>query len=262
MKTYRPSAKRCFLFLLLAFAGAAFFIEIDKTTPWPAIQPNEFVSWWEQLGTDQAAIVMLRIVGSGIAGWAMLVGTVGLLASFRPNGLIAGVWSIVTPQSLRRMLAVGVLTTVLAAPVAATAASPNAHAPIILEDLGVMHETQQEDFAQSSKGFATLLSDLGPSEQIIQPKQSGPTAINNDKAASRSVNAPHTSAPSEIWLVKTDDHLWKIAADTLEKRGVLADTAQVLTYWRQLIATNIDQLNNNPDLIYPGQVLTLPQVQL
>lgn len=275
MNNYRPSATRCFLFLLLAFAAATFFIEVDKTTPWPAIQPHAFLRWWEQIGTDQAAVVILRIVGSGIAGWAMLVGAFGLLASLRPNSLFAGVWRIVTPMSLRRMLAAGVLATALAAPVAATASSPTASAPIILEDLGVIQDTKQGHLASSTRSHSVIpvLSDLGPSDKIAAPKQPkqlkqttqlkqpAANAINSDTTASRHSEVPQAGEPAKVWLVKPNDHLWKIATDTLAHHGAQVDTAQVLSYWRQLIATNIDQLNDNPDLIYPGQVLTLPRVQ-
>jgi hypothetical protein len=65
-----------------------------------------------------------------------------------------------------------------------------------------------------------------------------------------------------------DDDVWEIMLNAPEEelsdawgRDDLTD-AEVATYWRTLIAQNMDQLVDpgNPDLLFPGQELTLPNV--
>jgi nucleoid-associated protein YgaU len=61
-------------------------------------------------------------------------------------------------------------------------------------------------------------------------------------------------------VVEPGDHLWKISEEHLA--GLLgrpAEDAEVDPYWRSVIDTNRDQLmSGNPNLIYPGETVTLP----
>lgn len=61
-------------------------------------------------------------------------------------------------------------------------------------------------------------------------------------------------------VVEPGDHLWKISEEHLA--GVLgrhAEDAEVDPYWRSVIETNRDLLaSGDPDLIYPGETVTLP----
>ena len=66
------------------------------------------------------------------------------------------------------------------------------------------------------------------------------------------------------WTVGPGDSFWKIAEEELGDawgRDDLTD-AEVATYWRTLIAQNMDRLvePGNPDLLFPGQELMLPIV--
>jgi nucleoid-associated protein YgaU len=60
--------------------------------------------------------------------------------------------------------------------------------------------------------------------------------------------------------VQPGDHLWKISTQGL--RGALGrepGDAEVSPYWRQVIETNREGLRSgDPDLIYPGEIVTLP----
>ncbi len=88
--------------------------------------------------------------------------------------------------------------------------------------------------------------------------------------ARRNPGTPAASAPStnlrgdagtaaETWLVESGDHLWSIAAATVSERGGSDDHLTVARYWVRLIEANIDIVGNNPDLIYPGQLIHLPR---
>ncbi|MGH8915058.1 MAG: LysM peptidoglycan-binding domain-containing protein [Acidimicrobiia bacterium] len=61
-------------------------------------------------------------------------------------------------------------------------------------------------------------------------------------------------------LVADGDHLWKISQNRIEQvMGRVAEPDEVASYWRLVIEVNRDQLiSGDPDLIYPGEVISLP----
>jgi len=80
-------------------------------------------------------------------------------------------------------------------------------------------------------------------------------------AAAAQVDAQHAQ---NTWTVEPGDSFWKIAEEELRDawgRDDLTD-AEVDRYWRTLIAQNMDRLvePGNPDLLFPGQELMLPNV--
>ncbi len=60
--------------------------------------------------------------------------------------------------------------------------------------------------------------------------------------------------------VRAGEHFWSIATDTLlERLGQTPTSRQVATYWRALIASNRASIvSGDPDVIHPGELLTLP----
>ncbi|MFQ5523526.1 MAG: LysM peptidoglycan-binding domain-containing protein [Acidimicrobiia bacterium] len=76
------------------------------------------------------------------------------------------------------------------------------------------------------------------------------------------VRLPHTQSDSiAVKVVVTrGDHLWKISERHLEElMGREPSGAEVSPYWRQVIEVNRKALRSgDPDLIYPGEVVTLP----
>jgi LysM repeat protein len=71
---------------------------------------------------------------------------------------------------------------------------------------------------------------------------------------------PASARPSPVgdtYVVRPGDNLWLIAQRTLEQRE--RPTAELVAYWHALIEANMDTLHSgDPNLIYPGEVLTLP----
>ena len=61
------------------------------------------------------------------------------------------------------------------------------------------------------------------------------------------------------WVVTPGDNLWGIAAQTVAQRTGAMEPHSVLQYWLELIDVNANRLNGNPDLIFSGQVLLLPE---
>ena len=170
MNTNRPDPLRCAALVLLSLCCAAFLIELNSSTSWPSTDPSAFLDWWERHGTAAAAITLLRIVGTTLAGWGIFIGTAGLLASIRPSGLLHGVWRRITPSSFRQILAASAITVTLAAPTVASASTQGVQARIVLEDLGPLEDSRQNIEAAR---FTPVLTDLGP---LTVEMSSEPTA--------------------------------------------------------------------------------------
>ena len=65
---------------------------------------------------------------------------------------------------------------------------------------------------------------------------------------------PLPRAEADSYRVRPGDSLWAIAARTLGD----APQDEVDRYWRAIYAANRDLVGDDPDLIFPGQTLTLP----
>ena len=79
-------------------------------------------------------------------------------------------------------------------------------------------------------------------------------------AARDTAAADDTPDPGGLatWIVEPGDHLWGIAAATVAERSGSEDHMEVVRYWLKLIEANADTVGDNPDLIYPGQLIRLP----
>ena len=82
------------------------------------------------------------------------------------------------------------------------------------------------------------------------------------KEAPRPATLAYTASPLRpTWVVGPGDSFWSIAESVLAgERRQQADDRDIATYWRQLVATNIDRIPDprDPDLLFPGDVLVLP----
>lgn len=67
---------------------------------------------------------------------------------------------------------------------------------------------------------------------------------------------------AETIVVVEGDHLWKISRTHLtESLTREVSNSEVSPYWREVIAENTPKLRSgDPDLIYPGEVVVLPEV--
>jgi hypothetical protein len=87
------------------------------------------------------------------------------------------------------------------------------------------------------------------------------------ETAEPTASTPTTSTDSTpmaaTWTIAPGDHLWHVATATLEAQWARPPTnAEILAYVHALIERNRDVLvvRDNPDLVLPGQVFTLPEV--
>lgn len=72
---------------------------------------------------------------------------------------------------------------------------------------------------------------------------------------------PDVPRPGHRYTVRAGDHLWKIATEIVAGGDGTADRAAVASYWADLVREATPGLRSgNPDLIYPGEQITLPHL--
>ncbi len=110
---------------------------------------------------------------------------------------------------------------------------------------------------------------LGPAPPA-PPTSPGPLPRDRARQAEAEPSAQRrgTTRPAPdidaTWRVEPGDHLWSIAARVVtDHLGGAPDERRIAAYWLDLIAANRDRLvdPDNPDLILPGQRLSLPPLR-
>lgn len=74
--------------------------------------------------------------------------------------------------------------------------------------------------------------------------------------------AAHVSV-EQTYEVEQGDHLWSIAEEILMHRTgrAIVPDHEIARFWHQLIGLNLGSLRSgDPDLIYPGEMLTIPEI--
>lgn len=113
----------------------------------------------------------------------------------------------------------------------------------------------------SRGGQAALVGETEPSDRGVS---TAPASTVPADDASEHLTSSDPGAAGSPYTVRQGDSLWSIAARYLESVSGAAPTdAEVAPYWRTVIDHNRDRLvvPDDPDLILPGQVLSLPTVQ-
>ncbi len=101
------------------------------------------------------------------------------------------------------------------------------------------------------------------------PRPRPPDQTPEHRVASTAVRSPALSeallfadVQARTYEVRSGDHLWAIAERTLQARtgNDLVPDHEIAPFWRRLIDINESTLRSgNPDLIYPGEVLEIPE---
>lgn len=205
-------------------------------------EPAAVLTWWETIGTADATIAIVQgLAVTGFAYVAAIALVISLADALRLRFVRRLVLRLATPQ-LRRALTISVVAGAVALPSPATAEE----SMIAITDVGpAASTTDVEPF---------VLADLGPAETT--PTEAAPLV---STAAVRDSFRPQIAgATADAWLVESGDHLWGIAESVLaDHLGGAPNEAETARYWAALIDANASELAD-PDLIFPGQVLTLP----
>lgn len=141
--------------------------------------------------------------------------------------------STLVPASLHGLVAVGQRLQPLSRPIATVVAA------VLLIGL-----------VRTSPGAAVVPP---PSERVIVDRQPETVAV----AISNPGPRPVTRSGS-IYTVVRGDTLWGIARQILGQGGGTPTGAEISAAWQMIYATNADVVGDDPNLILPGQVLSIP----
>lgn len=120
-----------------------------------------------------------------------------------------------------------------------------------------------------SLAIALTFARVGPVLADTVPQHHRVIVNDNGSAAPISLASPWLltatdDRPSPIrsegtYVVVRGDSLWKIARSVLSEGGARPSGAEIGAFWRSVYDTNRDVIGANPNLIFPGQILELPQ---
>lgn len=247
----------------------------------PLGTPSAWGDWAAARDPIVAAVAVLRLVVLALSWYLVAVTTVGLVARLTRAARLVAVADALSLPVVRNVLQ-GALGLTLAAGVVAASSGPlpvprattpggpsvsvadgsEAVAMVGLDGDGVRArmvaaegEAGRAEMvaidADGSRAEMVAIDDAPPAQMSwLGPPGATEAATDEDQVDAR---AEH--------VVVGGDHLWNIAERTVaDHLGRAPDDREIATYWQELIETNRDRLADpdNPDLLFPGQVVQLP----
>jgi hypothetical protein len=269
----RRSSHTGFLGLIVLTTTGAVGLHALGDVPGLVVDTSSPLTWINSADPVDTIGALLRWVGLGLAYWVLASTFLYYLAGLRNTTRRPRWLTVATLPPIRRLIDQA-LATSLALSIAAAPFGPldGAEAPP-LEQVPVTFE---------------LASDGIPVPHVGAPSQEDkPTALQQveDKQEPATVPPPPATVPwagvfpsnstsvagdenslraTTSYTVADGDNLWEIAAghlatvlDRQPSAGEIGD------YWRTVISVNRDTLrSSDPNLIYPGEIITLPGVEL
>ena len=191
----------------------------------PDLNPRTWMAWSDGRAPVEAAFALLLLAARAVAWYLLAATAVSVLAELSGRRWLRRVASRVTAPVVERLL-VGALGLVV------VGAGPGADSP---------------------RWPMALVASAEPVHPATEPPVMHRLTVAPDQA-------PAPPAPPE-WEVAAGDHLWSVAERVLhEAWGRAPSDREVSPYWSDLVEDNRPRLADpaNPDLVFPGQRLTLP----
>jgi hypothetical protein len=198
--------------------------------PPPLRSPSGWAPWLQQRDPVVAAFAILRLVALGIGWYAVAVTAAGAVARLASRRRLVAALDRLTVPPLRRLLAATVSVGLGAGVASPALAAPDRHPPPVVADTPA-------------------------------PGTTAPTITMRRLPTATETSPPPAPATGGTWTVQPGQCFWSIAEAVLAERLGRPPTAQeVVPYWQRLIDANRTALadRENPDLVFPGQVFTLP----
>ena len=253
---------------LLVVAALAVHRVGGPLAPPPLTEPSLFDEWLAARQPAEAAAAVARLVALGTA-WYLLATTVaGLVARVAGVAALVRATDAMTLPFVRRLVngALGLsFATAALAGAAGAAVADEGGGAAGPADTVVMRRLPDAATATSAVPAATAVGGGEAPPVMRRLDDTGPATTTSTAAAAAATPEPtpaRAPAPGPATReIKPGDHFWAVAERVLAEawRRPPAD-AEVDSYWRALVAANTDVLRDrsNPDLLFPGQVITLP----
>lgn len=215
---------------------------LGAQVPGPPLRPSGLLDWVGEVGATDALFGLLRLAALGAAWYLLAALVLGAAARLTRCRDLVRLVDAVSVGVVRRALD-GAMALSVTAGSLAVAATPAAWSLVDRPSpLAVSVET-----ASAGPGGAPVL-------------RAAPFAERRDPTSTPTMVADPIFRPATSWLVEPGDHLWSIAEQAVLERGLDPTEASVASYWLRLIEANRAILVDpgNPDLLLPGQTVTLP----
>jgi len=215
-------------------------------------QPSTWSDWAARREPLDAVFAVLRLVVLAL-GW-YLVGctTLGIVARALRWGRLIAVADLLTIPAVRGLLQSALGLGLATAALAGVTGEPEPVPP------GGAPTSAAVALAQSRE--ATTVVAGGETFGVMRSLDGGDRAVM--RVVGEDAAVAQLSAGTEVtWEVQPGEHFWGLAERVLaESWGRPASDPEVIGYWQQLIEVNRGALADpgNPDLVYPGQVFTVP----
>lgn len=221
---------------------------------------------FRDLAFEDAVGSAVLLVALGLAYWLLLSTVAYLAASLSGRPAVTGAVRWLTVPPIRRLVSRAVVLSLAAsafaaplAPAVATLAGGGSAAEVIVEldGRGQLHPPGVDKIPAAG---------AEPSDVIVPPHLRAPPAPDpvDDGGGNEALPTP----PLEGWVVHTvtvrrGDHLWSLSDEHLRRVWNRTSLGQheIAPYWVQVIEANRGSIRSgDADLIYPGEVITLPIV--
>ena len=228
----------------------------------PAFAFEWSLSWLEDADPENALLVLLRATGLTCCYWVLISTTLYALAhrTGRAPGVIRWTTAPLIRRLVDRALAASLAISALAVPTQPLMAAADPEPVIVLEIHGDGIPVPHLRMGSGPSPVDATSSPAAETTGTTNPslRQPGPV-IATTRPGTRS-EPPATSS----YLVRPGDNLWRVAATRVQAASRSEATERmVAAYWRQLIDANIASLRSgDPNLIYPGEILTMPRLEV
>jgi nucleoid-associated protein YgaU len=183
---------------------------------------------------------------SGVAAVTLTFGVLGSLPALIRR--LAGVRLPIPLRPLAVLLMMTSMTAVLARPRPTTAAI----APPIVR---LVDEIAPPTDGSEHPKEGTEIS-VGETEAEVPASSSPPSR----STGTSTIRAERRQSRAVTYVVERGDSLWRIAAFVLRSGGDADPTnADIARFWPAIYAANRDLIGDDPNLIFPGQQLLIPE---
>ena len=212
----------------------------------PALtEPHQWADWLQARDAIVAAFSLLRLVALAGLWYVAITTVIGALLRMVGAASLVRVTDRLTIGPVRRMLA-GTMSLGLAASGIVAVAAPALRSPVAAA-------------TQTSTSSTTAPPTTASPPATVTMHRLSPVELPQPPAIAPAPDVAKTTAAQ--WTVKPGECFWSIADSVLsEKLGRSASDAEIVPYWQRVIDANRHELvqRDNPDLILPGQVFTVP----
>jgi len=245
---------------LAAVAAALAASGHGALSPPPLGSPGRWPAWFEQREPAAAAFALLRLAAVGGCWYLAVTTVVGAAVRLARADVLVGLADRVTIAPVRRFLA-GSLTVALAgiAPTGMLAAGAQPAPPPTSVSAASASTTLPTSALPTSVSSSTSLPSAGATAATVTMRRLPTPGAETEPPPA----TPAATRSADRWTVQPGECFWTIADDVLERAwGRPPTDAEIVPYWQRLIAANRAGLADpkNADLIFPGQVLTVPPV--